>query len=393
MPEITRCPDCSKNLRVPDDLLGKKVRCPGCNIMFVAQVGAGVHEHAASSAPAPAPRSPAYNSEFRSGPPAPSYQPRYDDRPPPPPRRDEEYDRDRDYDRDRPRYRDDFDDGLRRPPRDLAKSWRGVRMGLNLVLIGSWLNLAMWGVIIIGAGLFLLAGVSLFGSVASASTPDRMARNAFGGIAGIGLGILLFGLVVVTMDLAEVVLRLIGYGMCMQVPSNRDSGAKPFAIAAFSCAAGAVFLNFVAAGFSGVDLRGGFPALMFAGYSNAFGWLASLVALAGFVCWLIFLRCVAVQLRNSEVASRVIIYLICLLISWFVARAMMVLIFVVMFASSLSAIFSGSVQGAARSVGAGFIVSLFLGAVIFLGYLALEVWHILLVQQVRGLVDRHLARL
>jgi len=38
MPEITSCPDCSKKLRVPDDLIGKKVRCPGCSKMFTAQV-------------------------------------------------------------------------------------------------------------------------------------------------------------------------------------------------------------------------------------------------------------------------------------------------------------------------------------------------------------------
>jgi hypothetical protein len=38
MPEIVRCPGCSRTLQVPDDLLGKAVvRCPSCQVTFTAQ--------------------------------------------------------------------------------------------------------------------------------------------------------------------------------------------------------------------------------------------------------------------------------------------------------------------------------------------------------------------
>src|SRR5262249_2032034 len=36
MPIQTSCPSCGKALRVPDDLLGKDVKCPSCQTQFVA---------------------------------------------------------------------------------------------------------------------------------------------------------------------------------------------------------------------------------------------------------------------------------------------------------------------------------------------------------------------
>jgi predicted Zn finger-like uncharacterized protein len=36
MPTDVDCPSCTQKLRVPDDLLGKKVKCPACKTMFSA---------------------------------------------------------------------------------------------------------------------------------------------------------------------------------------------------------------------------------------------------------------------------------------------------------------------------------------------------------------------
>ncbi len=44
MPAITSCPQCNKNLQVPDECLGKKVRCPSCKLGFIAQHGPGLME-------------------------------------------------------------------------------------------------------------------------------------------------------------------------------------------------------------------------------------------------------------------------------------------------------------------------------------------------------------
>jgi hypothetical protein len=38
MPVTTRCPSCDRKLRIPDNLLGSRVKCPGCQTTFVAEV-------------------------------------------------------------------------------------------------------------------------------------------------------------------------------------------------------------------------------------------------------------------------------------------------------------------------------------------------------------------
>jgi predicted Zn finger-like uncharacterized protein len=47
MPEPVQCPNCQQKLRVPDNLLGKKVKCPKCATVFEAK-----------AKPAPAPAAP-----------------------------------------------------------------------------------------------------------------------------------------------------------------------------------------------------------------------------------------------------------------------------------------------------------------------------------------------
>jgi predicted Zn finger-like uncharacterized protein len=44
MPETVRCADCDAALRIPDHLLGKKVKCPKCQTTFTAEVEGAVEE-------------------------------------------------------------------------------------------------------------------------------------------------------------------------------------------------------------------------------------------------------------------------------------------------------------------------------------------------------------
>src|SRR5262245_31418149 len=91
MPEFIKCPECSRQLRVPDDLLGRKVTCPSCSSTFTAIIGA---EGEAAEAPRRPPETEeAGRDEERRVPPRRS-------RPRPP----EDDDYDDDYD-DRPRRR------------------------------------------------------------------------------------------------------------------------------------------------------------------------------------------------------------------------------------------------------------------------------------------------
>jgi predicted Zn finger-like uncharacterized protein len=83
MPIITQCPACERKVRVPDELLGKKVRCPGCGDTFTAA------DTPAAPEPKPEPKPPPssgiaglddLNLELDEAPPPP---------PKPPPRKEE----------------------------------------------------------------------------------------------------------------------------------------------------------------------------------------------------------------------------------------------------------------------------------------------------------------
>jgi predicted Zn finger-like uncharacterized protein len=53
MPTLTSCPSCSKQLKVPDELIGRQVKCPACATTFTATAGT-----APAEAPLPAPTAP-----------------------------------------------------------------------------------------------------------------------------------------------------------------------------------------------------------------------------------------------------------------------------------------------------------------------------------------------
>jgi predicted Zn finger-like uncharacterized protein len=44
MPNTIHCPQCNRELRVPDELLGKKVKCPACSTTFTASIAASEAE-------------------------------------------------------------------------------------------------------------------------------------------------------------------------------------------------------------------------------------------------------------------------------------------------------------------------------------------------------------
>jgi predicted Zn finger-like uncharacterized protein len=67
MPITINCPSCSRTLRVPDDLLGKNVKCPTCGTTFTASAEAPPpeEEEPAARAPARAPAPPPDDDEER----------------------------------------------------------------------------------------------------------------------------------------------------------------------------------------------------------------------------------------------------------------------------------------------------------------------------------------
>lgn len=57
MPEQVRCPECNAPLRVPDNLLGKNVKCPKCQTTFIAEMDEPTERQNVVREPAPARRS------------------------------------------------------------------------------------------------------------------------------------------------------------------------------------------------------------------------------------------------------------------------------------------------------------------------------------------------
>jgi hypothetical protein len=359
MLEITTCPDCDKKLKLPDDLVGKKVRCPGCRVKFTARPDSIPEEE------------PADRSSSRSE----GYAVRRDDRD----NRDGRYDgpsfraRDRDEYDDRPSRRDDHDRCDRSSRRwDQIKGWRGTRMGVFLVVISNWVFLGGLGVLILGGGVLMLAGASLFSSAASSPFDAGTGAGLFGLAGG---AFVLFAIVGLAM-LASTILQLIGQGLCMQAPTRRTSNAlRIVAIATFACACLAVLLD-------GSNYA-------FIGQRGVYG-LNGLAHTAAFVLWVVFLRMVALECRNHELAGRLITFLI----STFAFGLVSAGLFVFLVCGGALAISGARAPGeAAGTAGAMGILFLVLMLVIGLFYVAFLVWYGLLMQQVREEITRHLARL
>jgi predicted Zn finger-like uncharacterized protein len=53
MTTTTACPSCSRQLRVPEDLLGRLVKCPSCSHTFTAEASGAVEESETAADPSP----------------------------------------------------------------------------------------------------------------------------------------------------------------------------------------------------------------------------------------------------------------------------------------------------------------------------------------------------
>lgn len=402
MPEITSCPDCEKKLRVPDDLLGKKVKCPGCGGMFTASAMNGNRrdeDEEPTRHPRQSSRSEGY-SERRGNSPAVRDRDRDRDEDRSRRRRDEEEDDDH-GDRRRPR-RDDYDDDdydRSRRGRDDIKGWRGVRAGLNLVFIAGWLQLTMYGVAFLGGGILLVFATATISAFLRGGGGGQNAPNpeAVGGAVGMIGGMCLFFMILGLISFAELVLRLIGYGLCIQSPPLQGSPARGLAIAALACGCAAVLVN-LGGGFingfgGGMGNTGRGMALTMMGMGNAFGWFSNVLTFAGFVCWMFCMRAICLDLRNKEVAGRVLTVFIAYVVYGFVAAMIfVVMLFAVGLGIASAVTGAHGTAGTATAIGGGVIALLIVGGGLFLGHLGMTVWYVLTVQQVRGVVERHLNR-
>jgi hypothetical protein len=411
MPEIITCPDCQRKLRVPDALLGKKVKCPGCSVMFTA---GGAPPKV--SRPAPPPEEPIEEpiEDRRDVVRRDDYEERrprrrdddYDDDDRRSRRRDDNYDDDRrfrrddDYDDDR-RFRrdDDYDDYRMESPRSLRERWGKVSTGINLNIIGTWIWIGGAVFMALGSCLGgLIMGSAVFAAIGSGGRASSATADST--FASVGAGLIIFGLAAIVFGLcalAELVLRVTGYGMCMTVPSTRGASLKPLAVTAFSLgAAQAVFLLFgctwgFAAGASG-GMGGGTAALMPVG-GNVIDWIAKVLFLASFIVFLLFARGVASQVRDrglpGTLLTLLIVFAVFHVLQWLAALAVVL----GAFATAFGAIGSSSAASAANKVTTFGVLVLVLGGLMFLAYLGLEIWYIFVLGRLREGIQRHIKKL
>jgi len=382
MSNIIHCPQCGKALNLPDKFLGKKVKCPGCATVFVAELS---QTPLAPPAPPPAPaakaKQPASEEPARGrsrslldevadaplesrGAKRTVRQDPYDDDPDDdrrrrirrredddrPPRRASRFD---DYDDE-----DDYDDGPRRgriTATDTRPLWQGVRAGLNLWVYGAWGLIALSG-----AGLVVL--ILLFLIV-------MVARSA---------EVLLFmGVIYLLLVLALLVcgiVMLVGFGMCMQAPNAPDHPTRSLAIGSFCCLLAPIVLGILIAVIAVVE-----PTLgAYLSLGNLF--LNPALGLASLILFCLFLRSVASQARNRPLAERCMRWLVTYLITLGASfcLGLVVGILSVAFAAGAAQV-GGPVRNPALAASA-------VGIVILLVYLGVLIWYLILFIQLIGLV-------
>jgi hypothetical protein len=186
--------------------------------------------------------------------------------------------------------------------------------------------------------------------------------------------------------------------MCMQTPKYPRNSGRGLAIAAFSCCAAAVGLYLIGQGLNfvigfGAAARAGAGAPPVGGCIAIFSYPAGL---AGFILWLFYLRSLCFALRNSEVAGKVMAVFIGYIV-YFAVCVLFAILMVVIFAAAFASLFGrgapGSAQQVGRTLGGAFIFMLVVYGLLILGGLGMQVWYTLVLQRVRDVVDRYLARL
>ena len=386
------CPDCGRKLRVPDHLLGKNVKCPGCGQKFLAEAR---EEPEQETAPAPSRREAV--TYKRAGDDAPKSRRR------PAEQEDEDYPVSR-------RRRDDDDDVRDRPAAskaDVRQGWERVRFGINLVIIAIWIGIGTGVAALSGWLLLVLFGVASFGSMMSSAGPgsgpmsQQQANQMAGQAAGAGVAIMVGGCavggLVILLLLAQLATRLTGLGFCMGVAATPKTQAlKGLAIAVFSLAIANLVLPLGSTGASFALARTALGGCV--GFSGQ--GLTAVLTLAEYICFFLFLRGVAVVMKKDGLAQNILIYMIAAPIYFAMVVIMAIVLPLVGAAAFLGVGMSsaGSNQpsqamGNAAGAGAAMLVGgLVCGALIVLIGLALFIWYIILLYQVRGAVDGWLGR-
>jgi hypothetical protein len=321
------CSQCDRKLRVPDELLGKKVKCPNCGVIFTA---AGQSASTAKQeTPPPAPTAkrkppPSYEEENASRRP----------RPVPPPSDDVEVDEDDSVEVDDD-GEESFDDRPRRP-RSTA-DWEKVRLGVTLVLVSIWIL-----VLIIPTAIVF----SITAGRPQGGGPGQVREVSAGPVIGLVLAV------------SSEIVALVGYFFCRQAPQKNN--AKTLATVCLLLAAGALVVSLALYAFAFLK-----PADVEAGSTNVMDMVRGLLNVVKLFVFIFFLKAVATCIRNSSL-ERNVKYLTVVIALLLAGLVLMIGIFVV---TGAAAVAVQQQQGAAPGAAAA---GVFGGAMLLLGCGCLE---------------------
>jgi hypothetical protein len=383
MPQIITCPDCGRKLRVPDELVGKKVKCPDCKVKFTGGITTKPNGQPAKTAPARAKDDDeqrvataplgkkAGRAKDDDDDDRPSSRSRDDERPA---RKRKGRRRDEEEDEDHPsRYSEDEDDEDR--PRtgstaqERRKGWKMTLLGLNLIIYGIYTLLGTLALGLLGCATLFLIGV---GGI-STLDPDIMTGSAAGAAIG---AMILYGALGLGY-FAALVLQTTGHGFCMAIPNKPGTGRKPLAIATFSCVCAIILLDLVTCG----------AMFMLRGRGQFVGVLPLGVGIGWFVCYFLFLRAVAVAMREPGLAKEIVIYMITLPVLIVVLPLLSCLMAMIGgFAMLGVAANSNSPQGTAGSVGGMFLLGAICNLVLICIWIGMFIWYVVIVHKVRNAV-------
>jgi hypothetical protein len=378
MPVVTSCPDCARKLRVPDELLGKKVRCPGCKVVFVASADA-----APPSPPAPRRPTPAPAREERI-----EQQPRARKAPPPSLPREEEKDFiEEDENLPRGRRQDDYEDedgNEDEPrPRESRGDWNKVANGLNCVMIS-------YGVI---GGLFclgMLGGAVIGGVTAANAGPEGVSPAALAGGKGFFVMTIILGL----LGAANKGLETFGHFLGMAVPNKPGSSLKPLSVTTFALMAAAAGMTAVS-GLLGpiLGVQGGtFTNPMAAAGAGivvaALNLIGLLCYFIGGILFILYLRALAIAVKRKDLGKQIQTFLIVAASLTGVGIVTMGISFAVVGAAFFSSAGArgGPSAGAANAAAGGALAMLGIGCIGGLAGLGMAIWYTILMVQVRGAV-------
>ncbi len=428
MPEVVSCPKCQRKSRVPDALVGKRVKCPGCAEIFTATVGA---------APPPKKEAPPKTDEDEGG----AYEvvddrkrgrvrddddeeERVSDRPRGRRRAadDEDEDEDRprrrrgrdedDEDEDRPRRRrlsrdededDDDEDDEGPPRRSMAADWPRVRLGFTLLLSSV---LTQIGAIVFAVVGGCCVGASMAGMAGKAAQQGQ--PPGAGGVAAMGAGFVVIMVVVMLAQFAAWVMKVVG--SVMFLPSPGAFAAKTLALVGL-CLVGAQTV-FSILDFGITVVRGGMAGFMAAGNpmmggAGAAGSMAGqlVVELIGVACgmgWFFvigfYTRAIGLALRNYSLAGTAKGWLIAL--GGWIATGLLLVIVAVATIGLAGLNFANQMQGggqqgpgmAGGAAAGGGIAMIGLGCLFGILALTVFIWYIVMLAQARGAVGLRRSR-